>query len=228
MSFYRSWESLPVLSAFLAKLEATLKWQGRTVDFNHVIATLYEKESDEIGAHQDKMHDIEPDTPILSISLGDGREFVLEPLQPKKDKKEKSKKSGAAAGDLSQARKRSKTEAGASANSGTADAGATHLQRHVEELRAGDLFVLGPKTNATMTHAITPIAKEELIERTVSGSGVRQFKSRMSLVLRQIKTSMTLEEVAKRIDQAKAAQSNAKRKRKLEREHSAVEDAEND
>jgi alkylated DNA repair dioxygenase AlkB len=38
---------------------------------------MYVEQKDEIGAHHDKMQDIRPGSDIISVSLGDGREFVL-------------------------------------------------------------------------------------------------------------------------------------------------------
>jgi alkylated DNA repair dioxygenase AlkB len=45
--------------------------------FNHIIGTLYVEQKDEIGAHRDKMLDIRKESDIISLSLGDAREFAL-------------------------------------------------------------------------------------------------------------------------------------------------------
>jgi alkylated DNA repair dioxygenase AlkB len=52
---------------------------------------------------------------------------------------------------------------------------------HIEVLSDGDLFVLGPQTNASMKHAVLPVAKERVLQR----GGERQ-QPRISVVLRQI------------------------------------------
>lgn len=90
--------------------------------FNHVhiIGTLYVEQRDEIGAHHDKMKDIREDSNIISLSLGDAREFVL------------TSKDG--------------------------------IEQQRVVLEDGDLFVLGPRTNASLKHAVLPV-KERIIER---------------------------------------------------------------
>jgi 2OG-Fe(II) oxygenase superfamily len=45
--------------------------------FNHIIGTLYVEQKDKIGAHSDKMKDIRAGSDIISLSVGDVREFVL-------------------------------------------------------------------------------------------------------------------------------------------------------
>ena len=45
--------------------------------FNHIIGTMYTEQQDGIGAHKDKMKDIREGSDIISLSLGDAREFVL-------------------------------------------------------------------------------------------------------------------------------------------------------
>ena len=71
MQHYKPWSAAPELKTVLKQLQAY------GFDFNHVIGTLYTEPSDCIGAHADRMVDIEPATDIVSLSLGDSREFVL-------------------------------------------------------------------------------------------------------------------------------------------------------
>jgi alkylated DNA repair dioxygenase AlkB len=100
------WDSMPVLKEALQGMEIN----GKSAVFNHIIGTMYVKQKDEIGAHHDKMTDIRPGSNIISLSLGNAREFVL-----------------------------------------TSKAG-VEQQRVV--LEDGDLFVLGPATNANLKHAV--------------------------------------------------------------------------
>jgi alkylated DNA repair dioxygenase AlkB len=51
--------------------------QADEFDFNHIIGALYTEPRGDIGAHADEMVDITPATDIVSLSLGDAREFVL-------------------------------------------------------------------------------------------------------------------------------------------------------
>ena len=48
-----------------------------SVDFNHVVVLLYRDGSDCIGAHKDKLTDLDPEAPICSVSLGAERPYVL-------------------------------------------------------------------------------------------------------------------------------------------------------
>jgi len=73
---YRAFSTIPGFDALVTRLEQRL---GCT--FNHAIGTRYSKPDDEIGYHADKMLDITPGTPIVSISFLDVREFHLRPLK---------------------------------------------------------------------------------------------------------------------------------------------------
>ena len=146
MLHYKPWSAVPELRKVLKQL------QRDGFDFNHVIGTLYSEPKDDIGAHSDKMVDIEPDTNIVSLSLGDAREFVLT-----KDDAE----------DVTVV------------------------------LHAGDLFVLGPDTNASMKHAVLSVEKENMIDRTGTG-----FQPKISIVLRKIHTEYTRAEVLSKIEKA--------------------------
>ena len=73
LKLYKRWSTVPVLKEAL---------QGMCINdkptvFNHIIGTLYSDQTDEIGAHHDKMLDIRAGSDIISLSLGDAREFVL-------------------------------------------------------------------------------------------------------------------------------------------------------
>jgi alkylated DNA repair dioxygenase AlkB len=60
-------------------------------------------------------------------------------------------------------------------------------------MEPGSLFLLGPKTNSLMKHTLVKIADERVIKRTGA------VKPRLSLVMRQIKTQMTRDQVQKKI-----------------------------
>ena len=72
---YQPTSALPALDQLLVFFSTRCSYRGRRLYFNHVFATRYEREHDCIGWHSDKMVDIMPGTPILS--LGDQREFHL-------------------------------------------------------------------------------------------------------------------------------------------------------
>ena len=129
--------------------------------FNHIIGTLYVEEKDEIGAHHDKTKDIRAGSDIISLSLGDAREFVL------------TSKDG------------------------------TEQQRVV--LEDGDLFVLGPCTNAQLKHAVLPVKDEKIIERHV-----RAVDPRISIVLRDIKTQLSRAQVMANIAKSERGKQRAR------------------
>ena len=161
---YRPFSAIPAFEALVVQLEKRL---GCT--FNHAIGTRYSLPTDEIGYHADKMLDIEPDTPIVSLSFLDVREFHLR----LKDSKELT-------------------------------------PSHIQVLRDGDVFVLGPETNDKMEHAVPPVARETKVIR-MNG----KFEPRVSIVLRQIRTSLTREQVLKKIKQASAAKEVADGRKEL-------------
>jgi len=142
-----------------------IRFNGQPLDFNHVILTMYETATDNIGLHSDNMLDIEAGTNIYSISLGDKREFRLT---------------------------RSKEEKG-----------------HIETLESGDLFILGPETNAVFMHEVLSAKKSN---RTECGP-------RISIVLRTIKTRLTREQVIKAIENSeKSKVRNAAAKKRAREE----------
>jgi hypothetical protein len=69
---------------------------------------------------------------------------------------------------------------------------------HIEVLPDGDLFVLGPETNASMKHAVLPVNRESVVRR------VRQSRPRISIVLRQITTEVTIDQLDKRVQRSLA------------------------
>jgi alkylated DNA repair dioxygenase AlkB len=129
--------------------------------FNHIIGTLYSDQKDEIGAHHDKMTDIRPGSDIISLSLGDAREFVL-----------------------------------------TSEAGVEQQRLVLED---GDLFVLGPATNAVLKHAVLPLKDECIIQR--NGTAARP---RISVVLRDIKTQLFRAQVAAKIAQSERSKERSR------------------
>jgi alkylated DNA repair dioxygenase AlkB len=138
-----------------------LNINGKPAVFNHIIGTLYVEQKDEIGAHHDKMLDIKTGSDIISLSLGDAREFVL-----------------------------------------TSEDG-VEQQRVV--LEDGDLFVLGPLTNAQLKHAVLPVKDEHIIER--NGAAV---EPRISIVLRDIKTQLSRAQVIAKIAKSERTKQRAR------------------
>ena len=124
------------------------------VAFNHAIGTCYRDEDDNIGFHHDKTRYITPNTPIISLSLGETREFHLDHIGP--------------------------------------DGKPQHYQTIV--LKPGDLFILGPETNRDLRHAVVPVKDERVLQRDPSV----EIGPRISLVFRDICTSITLREVRKK------------------------------
>jgi alkylated DNA repair dioxygenase AlkB len=162
MQHYRPVQCVPLMHDVVQGLQRHLVYCGAPVVFNHVIATLYRDGSDEIGLHSDKTQDIRPNTSIVSVSLGEEREFVVGP------------------------------------------------ERIV--LQSGDIFVLGPRTNAAHKHAIVTVADEKKLQRV---PGV-QVGPRISLVLRDIATSITREDASER-----ASRSQKKKRRVAEEDADA-------
>lgn len=62
----------PTVDAIRARVEA-----ATGVAFNHAVVLLYRDGNDCIGFHKDKMLDLDPDSPIVSVSLGAVRTYVL-------------------------------------------------------------------------------------------------------------------------------------------------------
>jgi alkylated DNA repair dioxygenase AlkB len=157
LKLYKRWSTMPELEKALQGMCI----KGQPAVFNQIIGTLYKEQKDEIGAHHDKMLDIKEGSDIISISLGDAREFLL-----------------------------------------TSDAG-VEQQRVV--LEDGDLFVLGPLTNARMKHAVLPVKDERIIER--HGAGV---EPRISIVMRDIKTQLSRAQVMAKIAQSDRSKERAR------------------
>jgi hypothetical protein len=72
-------------------------------------------------------------------------------------------------------------------------------------LEDGDLFVLGPRTNASLKHAVLPVKDEQIIER--HGTAV---EPRISIVLRDIKTQLSRAEVVATMDQSERGKARAR------------------
>jgi alkylated DNA repair dioxygenase AlkB len=73
LQLYKRWGSMPELKEALQGMRNN----DKPAVFNHIIGTLYLEQKDEIGAHHDKMTDIRAGSDIISLSLGDAREFLL-------------------------------------------------------------------------------------------------------------------------------------------------------
>jgi 2OG-Fe(II) oxygenase superfamily len=153
--------------AFHACVEEAL--QGMRINdkpavFNHIIGTLYVEQNDEIGAHKHKMLDIRGCSNIISLSLGDAKEFVL-----------------------------------------TSEAGD---EQQTVVLENGDLFVLGPATNAHLKHVVLPGKAERIIERSGAAAAPP-----ISIVLRDIKTQLSRAQVTAKIAQSERGKGRARQAR---------------
>lgn len=157
LKLYKRWSSLSMLKEALQGMQIN----DKPAVYSHIIGTLYSEQKDEIGAHHDKMLDIRAGSDIVSLSLGDAREFVL-----------------------------------------TSEEG-VEQQRVV--LEDGDLFVLGPSTNATLKHAVLPVQDERIIER--NGAAVRPC---ISIVLRDIHTRLSRAQVMARMAQSERGKERAR------------------
>lgn len=155
MRSYRDVRTVPGLHNIMEALCQHLVYNDRGVELNHAILTCYRGADDNIGFHSDKMRDITPNTPIISLSLGEMREFHFGQADPK-------------------------------------DAMQT-ITTHKFVLRSGDLFILGPKTNAAYKHAIVPVDQEQVIRRDPRV----KVGPRISIVLRDIATIISRDEARK-------------------------------
>jgi alkylated DNA repair dioxygenase AlkB len=72
-------------------------------------------------------------------------------------------------------------------------------------LEDGDLFVLGPRTNARLKHAVLPVKDERIIER--HGAGV---EPRISIVMRDIKTQLSRAQVMAKIAHSERGKERAR------------------
>lgn len=87
-------------------------------------------------------------------------------------------------------------------------------------LNAGDLFVLGPKTNLLHKHCIVPVDEE----RNIARDPEREIGSRISLVLRNISTKMTTREIQKEILKTDSLRVKRREKKKEKRTTSNSEE----
>ena len=62
----------PTVDAIRTRVEAVTG-----IEFNHAVVLLYRDGNDCIGFHKDKMLDLDPTSPIVSVSLGAVRTYVL-------------------------------------------------------------------------------------------------------------------------------------------------------
>jgi hypothetical protein len=138
---YRPLSRTPIVELLADKLQC-LAYNTQPVVINHVIGTNYRGPDDEIGAHSDKIKDITPNSPILSLSFGERRELHM----------------------------------------------TRGNRRDVYILEPGDLFLLGWQDNLAHKHAIVPVRDELRIERRPN----YQVQPRVSLVFRNIATTMSL------------------------------------
>jgi alkylated DNA repair dioxygenase AlkB len=74
-----------------------------------------------------------------------------------------------------------------------------HKADEVFVLGPGDLFILGPRTNGLMKHAVVPPEKEQVLPRG------RKYGPRISLVFRNIKTVISAAQVEKEIGKSRRA-----------------------
>ena len=74
---YRCYQDFPIVGKIVDSLNAKLTVPYGTPSYNHVIGTLYQSESDQIGFHADKTKSWEQGTGVGILSLGATREFHL-------------------------------------------------------------------------------------------------------------------------------------------------------
>jgi alkylated DNA repair dioxygenase AlkB len=79
---YRPLEAVPDVHRIVQLVEQGLEFNDAPVHINHVIGTCYRDAEDNIGYHSDKVKDITPDTPIVSLSFGEPREFHIGHADP--------------------------------------------------------------------------------------------------------------------------------------------------
>jgi alkylated DNA repair dioxygenase AlkB len=77
MQHYRDMRSLPEVNNLVEELCKRSLFAGKAINVNHVILTNYRGADDNIGFHSDKTRDMTPGSLILSLSLGETREFHL-------------------------------------------------------------------------------------------------------------------------------------------------------
>jgi hypothetical protein len=76
-------------------------------------------------------------------------------------------------------------------------------------LEAGDLFVLGPRTNTLHRHAIVPVASEKVLKRDKN----MKIQPRISLVARNIARHESLKTVQTRAEKSKAERARKRAKK---------------
>ena len=86
MRHYRGFNALPKLQTLIQELHRRMTFNDQPVDPNHAILTNYRGADDNIGYHSDKIRDITPNTPIISLSFGETREMHLGLPDPKDPK----------------------------------------------------------------------------------------------------------------------------------------------
>ena len=145
---HRHISASPTVSKLHALVEATTDHK-----FNQTLGTRYRLEGDGIGYHRDKMKDITAETPIVSLSLGDTREFHLRYYRGEK--------------------KWTPPDV-------------------VVKLEAGDLFILGPRTNQLVEHSIAKLKDEQQPREGKVGC-------RTSLVFRDIATVLPASHVQRKV-----------------------------
>jgi alkylated DNA repair dioxygenase AlkB len=79
---YRDVRTVPELHVILKALMERLCYKDCAVVLNHAILTCYRGADDNIGFHSDKTRDIAVGAPIISLSLGESREFHFGTAHP--------------------------------------------------------------------------------------------------------------------------------------------------
>ena len=84
---YRPVEAMPEVHALKKQMEEHLRYNDTQLSLNHVILTNYRDAHDGIGFHRDKVLDIRPNSPIVSLSFGEMREFHIGKPHPENPKR---------------------------------------------------------------------------------------------------------------------------------------------
>lgn len=77
MKHYKYFDDLPLVAEIVDQIEKHMQFNYKSIVVTQIIGTKYILPSDNIGFHSDKIKDIMPDSPILTLSFGDVRELHL-------------------------------------------------------------------------------------------------------------------------------------------------------
>ncbi|KAL4421408.1 hypothetical protein ABPG75_010699 [Micractinium tetrahymenae] len=164
----------PELQPFLDWANSLPQYGGR---FNEVLVNWYQDGRDWIGTHSDSIAQLLPDSPILSLSLGDTRTFRICP----------ARRGGLAPHTPAAAAKGSRLPAVDNSSSSSGGAGGGSLKtspdwRQDIELPHGTVLVMGGAMQTEFTHEVPQLPPSVVRQRLASGEGPGR---RINVTLRQ-------------------------------------------